>query len=195
MVMVNTYRGTIDMLQKVTAKVLLSIGAIVVSNPVLANHALGSSQTNVDYAVVDHVKTLTRIVNVPAAREECWEEPVTRYQPPTYSYTPTIVGGIIGAVVGNQFGRGSGRDWATVAGTTLGASLGHDYGNRRAYAAGRSYTTIEQRCRIVSDYRQEEQADGYLVTYSYNGRQYKSRVAHHPGERIKVRVDITPAQN
>ncbi|MFP6682277.1 MAG: glycine zipper 2TM domain-containing protein, partial [Gammaproteobacteria bacterium] len=105
-----------------------------------------------------------------------------------------IVGGIIGAVVGNQFGSGSGRDWATVAGTTLGASIGSDYNNRRHYTAGRSYTTNERSCRIVRDHQQEERADGYLVTYTYNGRRYKTRTENHPGDRIKVRLDVTPVE-
>ena len=148
--------------------------------------------------MVEQVKMLTHIVNVPVSREECWEEPVTYYQPPAHtgahSYTPTLVGGIIGAVVGNQFGSGSGRDWATVAGTTLGASIGSDYNNRRTCTAGRSYTTNERRCRIVNDHQQEERADGYLVMYTYNGRRYKTRTENYPGDRIKVRLDVTPVE-
>lgn len=149
-----------------------------------------------DYAVVDDVRMRTRIVNTPVQREECWEEPVTRYQPPIYrqphSYTPTIAGGIVGAVVGNQFGSGSGRDWATIAGSALGASIGRDYTTSRAYAPARSYTTIEQRCRIVTDMQAEERPDGFLVTYTYNGRRYQMITPHHPGDRIKVRVDVSP---
>jgi uncharacterized protein YcfJ len=170
---------------------------MLVSVPSPANHGKATGGSDFDYAAVDEVKMRTRIVNVPVSREECWEQPVTHYQPPAYggapSYTPIILGGIIGAVVGNQFGSGSGQDWATVAGTTLGASIGNDYSNRR-YAAARSYTTTEQRCRVVNDYQQEERADGYLVTYTYNGRQYETQTSHHPGDRIKVRVDVSPAE-
>lgn len=149
-----------------------------------------------DYARVEDVKLQTRIVNIPVEREECWEEPVTRYQPPVYpqphSYTSTIAGGIVGAVVGNQFGSGSGRDWATIAGSALGASIGRDYNARRAYAPARSYTTVEERCRTVTDMQSEERADGYLVTYSYNGRRYQTTTPTHPGDRLKVRVEVSP---
>ncbi len=179
-------------------KSLLAIVVLIVSQQLSANHGAVSNQSEYSYAVVEQVKMLTHIVNVPVSREECWEEPVTHYQPPAHtgahSYTSTIVGGIIGAVVGNQFGSGSGRDWATVAGTTLGASIGGDYNNRRTYTAGLSYTTNERRCRIVNDHQQEERADGYLVTYTYNGRHYKTRTENHPGDRIKVRLDVTPVE-
>lgn len=177
-------------------KALFTIGVLLFSQHSMANHGTSATGPEYDYAVVDHVKMLTRIVDVPVSREECWEEPVTHYQPPAhtgvYSSTPMIVGGIVGAVAGNQFGSGSGRDLATVAGTTLGVSMGRDYSNRRAYTPGRSYTTNEQRCRTVNDYQQEERANGYLVSYTYNGRHYETRTLNHPGNRIKVRLDVTP---
>lgn len=183
------------MLKTTPPGMILGIGAVLVSVPSIANPAGGSGA--IEYANVEQVKMLTRVVSVPVSREECWEEPVTYYPQSPYagvhSYTPTIVGGIIGAVVGNQFGSGSGQDWATVAGTTLGASVGRDYSIRREYAPARSYTVTEQRCRVVNDYQQEELADGYLVTYTYNGRRYETRTPVHPGDRIRVRVDVTPA--
>jgi uncharacterized protein YcfJ len=186
------------MLRNRIVRLSLGIAAVLISVPSIANHGGIAGATQFDYAAVDRVELMTRIVNVPVAREECREEPLAYYQPrpyaSVYSYTPTIVGGIVGAVVGNQFGSGSGRDWATVAGTTLGASIGRDYGIRRASRPGHSYTAITRRCRVVNDYQQEERADGYLVTYTYNGRQYQTRVPQHPGDRIRVRVNITPAE-
>ena len=32
----------------------------------------------------------------------------------------------------------------------------------------------------------------YDVTYEYAGRRYTTRTNHHPGERIRVRVDVRP---
>ncbi len=169
---------------------------VLIPLPSAANHANFSSGTHLDYATVQNVKQLTRIVSVPVSREECWEEAVTHYQPAVRarSYTPTILGGIVGAVAGNQFGSGSGRDWATVAGTTLGASIGSDYNNRRSLTGGTSYTTNERRCRVVNDFQQEERADGYLVTYTHDGRQYETRTANHPGDKIRVRLAVTPVE-
>jgi uncharacterized protein YcfJ len=186
------------MMRTKVGKSLFAIGVVLISHQSIANHGVAATGPEYDYAVVERVEMLTRIVDVPVPREECWEVPVTYYQPPpqpgVHSYTPMIVGGIIGGVVGNQFGSGSGRDWATVTGATLGASVGSDYNNRRAYAPGRSYTSNERRCRIVNDHQQEERADGYLVTYTYNGRHYETRTPNHPGDRIKVRFDVSAVE-
>ena len=38
----------------------------------------------------------------------------------------------------------------------------------------------------------DEQLSGYDVTYEYNGRQYTRRMDYHPGDRIRVRVDVSP---
>ena len=35
-------------------------------------------------------------------------------------------------------------------------------------------------------------ATAYDVTYEYNGRQYTRRMDYHPGDRIRVRVDVSP---
>ena len=38
-----------------------------------------------------------------------------------------------------------------------------------------------------------ERIEGYDVTYEYAGREYVTRMPYDPGERIRVRVDVTPA--
>ena len=38
----------------------------------------------------------------------------------------------------------------------------------------------------------EERVDGYDVTYEYAGREYVTRMPYDPGERIRIRVDVTP---
>ena len=35
-------------------------------------------------------------------------------------------------------------------------------------------------------------ANAYDVTYEYNGRQYTRRMDYHPGDRVRVRVDVSP---
>ena len=184
-------------MQTLRSKTVAAAITLTTMVPAFAYYQSGHD-AGVDYARVEHVVPLTRISQTPVSREECWDQPVTYTRtpqyPPAHSYTPTIAGGIVGAIVGNQFGSGSGKDWATVAGATLGASMGRDYTTRRAYRAGTSYTTTEHHCRMVTDYREEELQDGYLVTYSYNGRQFETRMDHHPGDRIKVKIDIVPVQ-
>ena len=56
----------------------------------------------------------------------------------------------------------------------------------------REYTV--QRCE--TRYREEwqERVDGYRVTYVYHGQEQVTEMPYKPGDRIRVRVDVTPAQ-
>ena len=66
-------------------KLVSAIAVLLYSQLAAANHGDPANTPEYDYAVVDQVKMLTRIVNVPVSREECWEEPVTHYQPPAHT--------------------------------------------------------------------------------------------------------------
>lgn len=176
---------------------LFATTVLVLSAPlVVANGYPPPLGGEFDYAQVTRVEPLSRVVQTPSQQEECWNEPVTYYQPvqgPT-SYTPHLMGGIVGAVVGNQFGKGSGRDWSTVAGAALGASVGRDYAQQRAaFGSGVAYGGAERRCRMVQTYAEQTVADGYRVLYSYGGRQFETRLAYDPGPQLRVRVDVVPA--
>ena len=35
-------------------------------------------------------------------------------------------------------------------------------------------------------------ATAYDVTYEYNGRRYTRRMSYNPGDRLRVRVDVSP---
>lgn len=173
----------------------LALGAALSSTPALAEGYRGYSDAGrYDYAPVVDVQPLYRTVTVSTPRQECWDEPVNRYQVGAGdSYTPTIIGGIVGGVVGNQFGKGTGRDVATVAGALLGGSIGRDLGYRSG--GGQYYSDVERRCRTVNDSHTEQRVEGYNVTYRYGGRTYTTRTDYDPGRQIKVRVDVVPVLN
>ncbi len=153
-----------------------------------------------DYARVVDVQPLTRRVRVSTPARECWDE--TRYEtrssaPPRERAGGTLLGAAIGAVIGNQLGHGRGRDAATVAGAVVGGAIGRDQAERRAQARGygpppREYTV--ERCEVRYQDTWEERADGYRVTYIYNGRRQVTELPYRPGERIRVRVDVRPAE-
>lgn len=155
-----------------------------------------------DYAEVVSVDPIIDRVQRPVYRDECWQEPVTYREPVRYrgghrDRAPAVLGGIIGGLVGNQFGHGSGRDAATLAGAALGYAAVRDsqrhYGGGY-YSGGRQYTTYEQRCAQRAQYVSDEQVSGYDVTYRYNGRLYRTVTDYHPGDSIRVRVDVSAAQ-
>ncbi|MDX1512763.1 MAG: glycine zipper 2TM domain-containing protein [Gammaproteobacteria bacterium] len=151
-----------------------------------------------DYAEVIDVQPIRTTLRVATPRRECWDEEVEyrhRGYGHGYSHTPMILGGILGGVAGHQFGKGDGNTLMTIAGALLGGSVGHDharyYGDRRHY--GSYSTVVETRCSVRTEYHDEERIDGYRVTYRYGGRTYTSRMDHHPGDRVRVDVRVTPA--
>ncbi len=153
-----------------------------------------------DYAEVISVDPIVTTVQRPVQRDQCWREPVTYSEPVRYreerrDRAPAILGAIIGGAIGNQFGSGSGRDAATAAGALLGYQSVRDDQRRQGrgyYASGREYTRYEQRCSVRTEYFQDEQVTGYDVTYRYNGEIRHTTTDFHPGDQLRLRVDITP---
>jgi uncharacterized protein YcfJ len=149
-----------------------------------------------DTADVVSVDPIIEQISEPIDREVCWSEPVTYREPVRRprSNSGAVLGAIVGGVIGNQFGSGHGRDAATVAGAALGYSVARDEQRRNDRYYGRYservVRTEERRCRIETDYREEERVLGYDVAYRYNGRVYHTRTDSHPGDTIRVRVDI-----
>ncbi len=172
--------------------VLSAVPVLTLTNVAYAGS--GHGQAFYDYATVLRAKPITEIVRVETPREECWTETRTRigYRGGPQTYTPEIVGVIVGAAIGTRFGDGRGRDLATAAGAVLGGSIGHDIKKRRH----RTYTYAEpvERCEIRRDYYDEERLMGYRVTYRYGGNTYHTRMDHDPGDRLRVRVRVEPAE-
>lgn len=48
-------------------------------------------------------------------------------------------------------------------------------------------------CVASTPVYQEQRIDGYDVEYRYRGEVYLSRLAYDPGERLRVRVSVSPA--
>jgi len=154
-----------------------------------------------DYAKVVDVQPLTRQVRVSSPQRECWDE--TRYDDRDYGPPrarnaggSTLLGAVIGAAIGNQIGHGDGRRAATAAGAIIGAGIGNaQAGRRNGYdqpPPPRAYTV--QRCETHYNEDVQERIDGYRVTYVYHGRRGVTQLPYKPGDRIRVRVDVSPAE-
>ncbi len=129
---------------------------------------------------------------VPAAqpREECYEEQVG--QAPVQADNragSTVLGAIIGGLVGHTFGKGNGRVATTVAGAAVGAAVGNGAAEPAAAA-----TSTERHCRIVDNPAGPRHIVAYDVEYRYRGERYTARMTYDPGDRIRVRVSVTPAE-
>ena len=120
----------------------------------------------------------------------------------------TVIGGIAGAVLGSKVGGGSGQVAATAIGSMVGGLAGrqvYEAQQRRKYTPAGQVTVCDP--VPVSSYGSNTYArngygnNGYVndgrvtaydVTYEYAGRQFVTRTNYHPGDRIRVRVDVRP---
>jgi uncharacterized protein YcfJ len=153
-----------------------------------------------DFAKVVDVQPLTTRVRVTTPQRECWDE--TRYENASYEPGPhgpqvagsTLLGAAIGAVIGHQIGHGHSRNAATMGGAIVGGAIGHQQGMRRygQTLPPREYTV--QRCETREHEEWQERVDGYRVTYLYQGRRQVTELPYRPGDRIRVRLDVSPAE-
>jgi uncharacterized protein YcfJ len=177
----------------------LAAAALVLPSVALARHA------EYQYARVTFVEPVYRTVSVDVPRRECWTETVyeetSRYRGERREqshFLPTLAGGVIGGVIGHQFGGGNGKKALTVVGSLIGASVANDHSRRHArdYYAPR-YSSVRavpvERCETTYETQRHTEVDYYLVTYRYAGREYQTRMPDHPGDRIRVEVEVSPA--
>jgi uncharacterized protein YcfJ len=137
-----------------------------------------------DVLRADPVQGITR-TEVP--RQECYDQPVVRHDPGN-STAGTVLGAVIGGVLGHTVGKGDGRTAATVVGAVAGGAVGN-----RVSDHGGDYQSTQTRCREVSSMSEQRRIIGYDVEYRYRGEVYTSRLNYDPGERLRVRVQVDPA--
>lgn len=148
-----------------------------------------------DYATVVSAEPQYKTVRYATPREECWQEEVVHEQRSQgHSPTGSIVGGIVGAAIGHELGHHKrNKQVGAVAGAVLGASVGRDLSRKHhSQNSGRRYVTSEERCEVVNEYHEEERVMGYNVTYQYHGQLFHAQTKNHPGEEIKIRLQMTP---
>lgn len=109
----------------------------------------------------------------------------------------TVLGGIAGAVLGSKIGDGSGRYVGTAVGSMVGGMAGRSIydtsqRNRQQQRRGTVRVCEPQPVSSRDGYYEEERLAGYDVTYEYANRTYRTRTDYHPGDRIRVRVDVRP---
>jgi len=165
-----------------------ALGLALMSGGAVAAH--GGSASYVYGDVLSATPVYTN-VQVPNDHRVCWNQQVqhTRYR---NARGDTLLGTVIGGLVGTQFGKGGGRVAATVGGAIIGGSIANDYSHR--HNPGQSYSTVEQRCEIRHEYTQEQRLTGYDVRYRYRGQVYNTRMQRDPGDQIRLRVSVSPAE-
>jgi uncharacterized protein YcfJ len=171
---------------KMHKKVIASLICFSATNVVLAAEFE-------DTARVLRVVEQTEQVNMP--QRECQTEYVQiQQQQPRQERgaAGAIIGGIAGGIIGNQVGNGKGRTAATAVGAVTGAIVGDRIENNNPNNGGGTTITEQpvQRCRMVD--RWETRINGYAVTYEYRGHEYTTVMPRDPGDRLQLRVSLTP---
>ena len=116
--------------------------------------------------------------------QECIEEPVVVHDSPRPG--SALLGAVVGGVLGNTVGKGDGRTAATVVGAVAGGAIGSAAGR------GRTYETTAANCHDVVTVDQARPILGYDIEYRYRGDVYASRLNYDPGERLRVRINVSP---
>lgn len=148
---------------------------------------VGYDGSHYGWADVLRVDPNYAVVRTEAPQQECYDQPVVRREGGNTT-AGTVLGAIVGGVLGNTVGKGDGRKAATVVGAVAGGAIGH-----RAAGSGREYEDTETRCREVSRVSEQRRITSYDVEYRYRGEVYTSRLNYDPGERLRVRVSVEPA--
>lgn len=145
------------------------------------------------------------------SRQHCWIEQSRydqRYDDRRYSdrrgnTSGALLGAVIGGALGNQVGHGDGRTAATIAGAVIGGSIGNHVdrdGHYDGYSSYNGYGGYRdgsvRRCESVGDGygrdRYDDRVIAYNVTYRYAGQVYHTVTNYHPGNTLRVSVNVQP---
>lgn len=125
-------------------------------------------------------------------RRECWTETVGYERTTVREGNNTggaILGAIAGGLLGSTVGKGNGKVAAAAVGAATGAVVGDRWkdGDRRYESRPRQV----ERCQVHDNYRQV--VSGYDVRYTYEGREYSTRLPYDPGKWLALNVSFTVA--
>jgi len=143
--------------------------------------------THYDYARVVNIEPIYKQVKYYKPQQECHYE--RRRVGRSNNTTAVIVGGLLGGALGNKLGNNkSNKRVGAVAGALLGGSIANDVTRGKP----RYHTHDEQICTTTQQVQYHEKITGYNVAYKYRGKTYYTETRHHPGDEIKIAVDIRP---
>lgn len=162
-------------------------GVVSVGMPFVAN------ASTYDQAQVISAEPVYETIRREVPVQACHQEEVAYRSGRNRSATGPILGAIIGGAIGNAVGHEKrNKQVGTVVGAVLGGSIGADI-SRRQRSGPVDYRT-EEVCDTRYEVRSEEQLAGYDVRYVYAGTTYQTRMPRDPGDTLRVRVRVSPAE-
>jgi uncharacterized protein YcfJ len=176
----------------IVAALLLLAGTLSAQTPAApGGPASGEEGAHYGWAAVLRVDPVYDEPSATVQQQECYEEqvPLGESGPEDHGKRTmaTMIGAVVGGLLGNQVGKGDGRQAATVAGAVAGGAIGNQVAREPP-----QYTT-QRHCRPIGVGPGPRHVVAYDVEYRYRGEVFTSRVAYDPGDRMRVRVSVTPA--
>lgn len=147
-----------------------------------------TENVNYGYAQVVRVDPVYEEVRWTTPEQRCEGEPYQRIESRSGA-AGTAIGALAGAVAGRQVGGGSGRNVATVAGAVAGGAIGRNVDRNQ------SQVSYVDGCHTVQVEHSETRIAAYDVEYRYKGEVYGSRMSYDPGQRLRVRSTVAPAED
>ena len=179
------------------AALLLCAGPLSAQTP--AAPAPGEESAHYGWAAVLRVDPVYDEAAAEAAsappQQECWEEQVPvgtdagADANQSRRTIATMIGAVVGGLLGNQVGKGDGRRAATVAGAVAGGVVGN-----QAASPDRPQYTTQRHCRPAGSASGPRHVVAYDVEYRYRGEVFTSRLNYDPGDRMRVKISVTPAE-
>lgn len=167
----------------------------LISCVLLAGNAIAHPQQSVTYAKVIDSRPVYRSVERVVPQQQCWIETSRVQQAPASPTAAAVTGGVAGGVIGHALGRGkSNKQMGAVVGAALGAAVGNDIARQSRATPAARYREVE-RCDYVERRETYQELVGYDVTYRFHGQNYTTRTRHHPGDKLPVRVQVSPILN
>ena len=168
-------------------------GVALAAPPPWSNSRYNRASSEYDYAPVTRVEPIVRQVRIETPRRECYDD--VRYVESAQSECRRPDG----ARRHHRRRASATRSAAATAGMPRQSRARRSAPASVTTAPSRRYGSetreeVVQRCDVRYEHEYEERIDGYRVTYEYNGREYTTRLPYDPGERIKVRVAVAPAE-
>ncbi|MBE1159983.1 glycine zipper 2TM domain-containing protein [Dyella sp. 7MK23] len=149
----------------------------------------GAGPDNAHYAWADvlRVDPVYGVTRTATPTQQCYDQQVVQ-QTPSNKGIGTVLGAVVGGVLGSTIGHGRGNTAATVGGAVVGGAVGNSVAS-----GGQTYSSTQTVCQPGTQVAEQRQIIGYDVEYRYHGDVYMSRLSYDPGERLRVRVNVSPA--
>jgi len=169
----------------------LFIKSLILCTTVASTIATAAHHT--DYAKVTYVEPIYESVSYSEPHRKCHFEERAVHRRHQSSATPKILGALVGGAIGNELGHNkSNKRVGAVAGAILGGSIASDLQRNNHRHRHNGYTKTEKVCHTSHKVRHRQELTGYEVNYKYRGRSYNTIMDEHPGDRLRVTVDVRP---